>query len=414
MNYCYPKEELTMSAGSAVGHSEAKRLRPMFITGTIETEASGIARIICELANAVDRQGGDVSVYTVNCSGRKHTTAMLDDPDRCVSPPGHWAGRLAWSPALRRQVEKDVKTFDVVHCHSLWMLPNHYACQSARRNDVPIIFTAHGYLEPWALARSRWKKRLVGSLFQDRDLRHAACIHVNTLSEMESIRDYGLRNPVAVIPNGVRLGDRPSTTEDFLAKRTHLKECRIALFLSRLHEKKGLGHLVKAWSLISEDFADWQLVIAGPDDGYQQSLQTEIDRLSLKRVSLTGPLYGEEKLAAQSAAEIFVLPSFSEGFSMAILEAMAAELPVLITPGCNFPEVSDRGAGVIVEPTVEDTVRGLRELCSKAPEDLSEMGRCGRDLVLQKYTWDQVASDFLSLYEWVLGSKTPPEFVHFA
>jgi glycosyltransferase involved in cell wall biosynthesis len=272
----------------------------------------------------------------------------------------------------------------------------------------------HGYLETWALARSRWKKRIVAKLFQDRDLREAACIHVNTESEMHSVRHYGLQNPVAIIPNGVSIDHRPTPKDEFLKRHPALNGRRLCLFLSRLHEKKGLGHLVDAWAQVAPSLPDWHLVIAGPDDGYLDVLRGKMARLQLGRVTITGPLYGTEKRAAQAASELFVLPSYSEGFSMAILEAMAAGLPVMITPGCHFPEVSQRGAGIEVEPTVAGTAEGLRRLCSQPPDVLSAMGKSGRRLVLDAYSWDTVAAKLAQVYEWVVGSDPAPEFVHFA
>jgi poly(glycerol-phosphate) alpha-glucosyltransferase len=330
------------------------------------------------------------------------------------APPGRWCGRLARSPELKRLLARDIRNFDVVHNHSLWMLPTSYAARSARRSGVPVVFTVHGFLEPWALAHSRWKKRLAGWAFQDRDLHRADCIHVNSRSELASIRAYGLRNPVAIIPNGINLGhfdDMPPGTA-FASQFPELRGKRICLFLSRLHEKKGLGHLVEAWSQVARDFGDWQLVIAGPNDGYEPLLRERIAALGVESsVTITGPLYGPQKFAAYSAAEVFVLPSFSEGFSMAILEALAAGLPVLMTPGCNFPEAQAAGAAVMVQPNAEETAAGLRRLISLAPAGLSAMGQQGRQLVKSSYTWNRVADQLLAVYGWLRDRGNRPDCV---
>jgi glycosyltransferase involved in cell wall biosynthesis len=311
-------------------------------------------------------------------------------------------------------MEEIVPHVDLIHNQSLWMLPNHYASRAAFRYQKPTLYTTMGFLEPWAIGHSRWKKRFVGAWFQDNDLRRAACIHVNTRQEIDGIRAYGLRNPIAVLPNGVNLAAYAQMPNRAVFDRTYpsLADKRICFFLGRLHQKKGLAHLVRAWARVSRLFPEWHLLIAGPDDGYEATLRRLIADLKVEpSVTLSGPLYGERKLAALAAASLFVLPSFSEGFSMAVLEAMAARLPVLITPGCNFPEVEKASAGLQVRPNEEDTARGLQELLQASDAEREQMGRNGRALVETKYTWDRVARRMIELYQWLIGGGTPPPCV---
>lgn len=391
-------------------------LKVAFAVGGLYTEGSGVARIVCDLANALRRQGTPVDVYTADCPGRGADGTGLAPGNRLHTAPGRWMGRLAWSPALARVLDGAAGELDVVHNHSLWMLPTHYATRAAGRRGVPVVWTVHGFLEPWALAHSRWKKRLAGWAFQDRDLRSASCLVVNSPSELASVRGYGLRNPVAVIPNGVNLEEFASLPprEDFERRFPEVRGKGVCLFLSRLHEKKGLGHLVEAWSRISREFGEWQLVIAGPDDGYEARLRERIAVLGLERsVTVAGPLYGEWKRAAWSRADAFVLPSYSEGFSMALLEALAAGLPALVTPGCNFPEAARAGAAFEVEPTAGGTADGLRRLLGMRADERQEMGIRGRTLVEAGYTWDAVARRTLAVYEWAHGAGPVPADVVF-
>ena len=387
--------------------------RALFVVGGLHTEGSGVARIVCDLANALARRGTSIDVYTALCSGQQAAGYMLTPPSRLHAARGRWT-RLASSSELKRMLAAAVPSADVVHSHSLWMLPTSYASRAALRNRVPVMFTAHGFLEPWALARSRWKKRIAGICFQNRDLRNAACIHVNSEREARSIRAYGLRNPIAVIPNGVNmkdfehLPDRRAFEQEFPEMR-----CKsICLFLSRLHEKKGLRHLIDAWRRVSVDFSNWHLLIAGPDDGFERRLRESIASFNLSAsVTVAGPLYGNAKLAAYAAADAFVLPSFSEGFSMAVLEAMACKLPVLITPECNFQVATTDGAAVEVSPDVDGTELGLRRLLTMTDGQRQEMGRRGRALVESRYTWERVAAKTLEVYAWLAGGGAPPDTI---
>lgn len=388
--------------------------RPMFVVGDMHSESSGVARIVCSLANALARRGCDVPVYTVKSGGREAAAYLLDHPEQCIAEPGRWTWRLSRSPALKHRLRRDVRDYDVIHSHSVWTLPNHYACLAGRRAKRPFMFTAHGTLEPWAMQRSGWKKRLVWRWFQRRDLRDAACIQVNSRREAEGVRRQGLSNPLPVIPNGVDLAPFADPHEDHLRNRfPELRGRRIALFLSRVHQKKGLDHLIEAWSRLAGAYGDtWRLVIVGPDDGHEAVARRAVAELGVaESVVFVGPLSGDEKAAALEHADLFALPSFSEGFSMAILEAMAARLPVLITPGCNFDAVAEREAGLIVSPDAHDTQRGLRTLMEMTDTERAEMGRRGRAMIERDYTWDRVAEQLAAVYNWLAGGGQRPSSV---
>jgi glycosyltransferase involved in cell wall biosynthesis len=366
-----------------------------------------------DLAAALGRIGAPVTICAAQCAGRQPIGNFFEPPTRWIVAPGQWLGRASWSPKLKPILEREIEKADVVHNHSVWTLPNSYASRIAQRFRRPVVFTPHGSLEPWALRHSWWKKRIAAMAFQDRELRNAACIHVFSQGEAASIRAYGLKNPIAVVPNGVDLAPynkMPRIT--FNAAYPHLADKRICLFLSRLHKKKGLDHLIPAWRQVAAALPEWHLLIAGPDDGYESALRQLIADAGVERsVTIAGPLIGERKIGALAAASLFVLPSFSEGFSMAVLEAMAARLPVLMTPGCNFPEAEKAAAGMQVEPTEDDTARGLRKLLSLSDAERAEMGRKGRALVEREYTWDRVALRMMELYRWLAGGGQAPDCV---
>jgi glycosyltransferase involved in cell wall biosynthesis len=408
-------EQLELSEGRATASVAATgRIRPLFTVGGLYSTANGVAWIMRDLAAALGRIGAPVTVCAADCAGRRSIGHIFEPPTRWVSAPGHWLGGLSWSQKLKPILEHEIARADVVHNHSVWMLPTSYACRVAERLDRPVVFTAHGTLEPWALAHSGWKKRLVGWAFQNRDLERASCIHVNSEAEVEGIRAYGLKQPIAIIPNGVDatfLGPLPGR-ERFEREFPQAAGKRIVLFMGRLHKKKGLELLLRAWPRLAAQFNDWVLVIAGPDNGFEPTARQLIRELDLaSSVILTGNLQGESKRQALGASDVFVLPSFSEGFSMAVLEAMAAGLPVLITPGCNFPQATSAGAALEMEATVEGTEAGLRRLLSLRDAERGKMGRAARTLVATRYTWDRVAEQTMELYSWLTGQEPRPEFV---
>lgn len=387
--------------------------RVAFVVGQILRESSGVARSCGRLSGALVDQGLPVTIFTAASQGPVARN-MLPAQVGCVAARGRWLGGLSHSPQLRVLLERAMPEIDVVHQHSLWMLPNHYASAAAFRFDKPVVYSPRGSLEPWCLRRSWWKKRIADAWFQSRDLRRAACLHALTEQEAAHIRQLGLRNPIAVVPNGVRCNDFDALPDPapFRQQWPSVADKRICLFLSRVHRKKGLSHLVVAWSRVVKQYPDWHLVIAGPDDGAEWETRRAATELGIDGdVTFVGPCYGEQKRRALAASEMFVLPSFSEGFSNAILEAMAAGLPVLISPECHFPEVELTAAGVEAEPTVDATERALRDLLEMRPSERREMGRHGRRLVETEYDWESVAQRMAELYRWLVGGGAPPTFV---
>jgi len=174
---------------------------------------------------------------------------------------------------------------------------------------------------------------------------------------------------------------------------------KVILFLGRLHSKKGLDVLVRAFADIYPTNPGIHLLIVGPDDGYETELKRLIGRMGINcAVTLTGILTGKARLAAMARADIYALPSYSEGFSVGVLEALAAGLPVVISKYCYLPEVVSAGAGLEIEPEVRQVSSALGSLIEN-PERALKMGRAGRDFVRSKYSWDTVATSFVDLYK---------------
>jgi poly(glycerol-phosphate) alpha-glucosyltransferase len=270
-------------------------------------------------------------------------------------------------------------------------------------------------LDPWAVQNSAWKKRLVGALFENRHLANATCLHALCEPEAQAIGAYGLKNPVCIIPNGI---DLPDITKDLDPPwGAKFAEKKILLFLGRIHPKKGLPALLAAWHQLRQagySGAEWTLAIAGWDqDGHEDTLKQFVDVNSLQdSVIFLGPLFGEFKQAALNHADAFILPSYSEGLPMTVLEAWANKLPVLMTPQCNLPEGFASGAALNIQTKTEEIMVGLESLFSMSDTTREKMGESGFELVQSKFTWEKVAEQFYAVYSWMLGGGNPPSCVH--
>jgi glycosyltransferase involved in cell wall biosynthesis len=263
-------------------------------------------------------------------------------------------------------------------------------------------------LDAWALRHKQLKKRVYGALVENRNLRRAACLRALTLSERDDFRRLGLRSPVAVIPNAVEIPDVDAT--QFLQRFPLLNGKRIVLYLGRLHHKKGPALLCQAWSRVRHQFGDAHLVIAGPDfENTQRDLEHLIGDLNLgSSVLLPGLLKGSLAASALKAATVFVLPSFSEGFSRALLEAMGAGVPVIATHACNFPEVAERNCGILIAPEQKALAAALQEMLAASPDQRQTLGHNGQQLVRERYSWPVVGGALAALYGWALGGGQPP------
>ncbi|WP_287395083.1 glycosyltransferase [Mesorhizobium sp.] len=383
------------------------------LTASISRRAGGLFWSVRSLATGTRGAGCEVDVFAVEDPFSQEDAAQWRDVPLAI----HAArGPQAFGFAPGLGVSLDSAGLDVVHTHGLWMYPSVAASQWATRWKKPLVISPRGMLDPWAVRNSSWKKRLAGWLFENRHLRQAACLHALNEAEYEAMRAYGLVNPVAVIPNGV---DLANTGERLAAPKwaADLEDERVMLFLGRLHPKKGIAGLLHAWARVQKDSSPsverWRLVIAGWDQsGHEAELRQLAGKLKLdENVRFVGPQFDAEKAASLTRADAFVLPSFSEGLPMAVLEAWASSLPVLMTQQCNLPEGFAAGAAFEIAPDADSMVDALAAFFDLPQEDRLAMGERGRRLVEERFDWESIAVEMASVYAWILGRAPKPACV---
>ncbi len=341
---------------------------------------------------------------------------LSDDTKQCAEAgvklrtyPPLWRHSIWYSPALSRGVRDAAQFADLIHVRSLWLHPSWAGAAWARRLGKPLVISPRGTLMPGALRRSRLRKAAAW-FFRDRhSLGHAACLHACTVAELQAIRALGIQCPVAVIPNGVDIPDLPPAGP-FLERHPELVGRRLALFLARVHPAKGVLDLIDAWARLATKQTEWHLVIAGPvETGFGPKLHRRVRAHSLvDRVSLVGPVYGMEKLAAYSAASLYVLPTYSENYGIGVAEALSAGLPVVTTHGAPWPEIEEVGCGWRSPVGPEHLTSDLASAMRTGQVELREMGGRGRDFVAAKHGWDEIGRQTCALYKWLLGGGPPP------
>lgn len=311
---------------------------------------------------------------------------------------------FGYASGLASAVEKS--NADILHIHSIWMYPSVVASRWAW-GTRPYVVSPHGLLKPLALRNSRWKKRVAALLYENEHLRNAACLHALNTAEAESFREYGLKNPICVIPNGTIVRN------DLVRKQP--SQPRSLLYLGRIHPLKGLRNLIKAWSAVRNDaaVAGWRLTIAGWDQSHHRAeLEQLSDRLRVRSsVDFPGPQFDAEKDRCLAAASAFVLPSESEGLPVSVLEAWSWRLPVLMTHQCNLPEGETAGAAVMMDADGDSIAAALRRLFSMTDQSRDAMGHNGQRLVEERYQWQQIGRTMTQVYDWILGHGPAPDCV---
>lgn len=296
----------------------------------------------------------------------------------------------------------------IVHVNGCWRPLVHRVHVAARQGRIPVVLSPHGTLEPWAIRHKRLKKLVAWHLYQRRDVNAAAVLHATAELERESLVSIGAASPIAVIANPVEI---PAASELPFRPPVSGRRRRV-LFLSRVHEKKGIELLLEAWSRTRP--RGWELVIAGSGEpGYCARLEEQVRRLGLgDEVSFVGHLEGSAKWAQYRASELFVLPSRSENFGLVVAEALAAETPVIATEAAPWRAVAELGCGWSVPVSVEGIAAALEQALALTDAERAEMGAKGRRFVAESFSVAAVASATGDLYRWVLGELAePPGFV---
>lgn len=354
---------------------QSEQLKVAHILPTLDKKFGGPVSVATEIIHELERQGIHATIYPFS-----------DTPSR-----------------LRNvlDIRKIVENADIVHIHCLWNLNSTAAGFWARKMKKPYVLTPHGMLDTWALRQSTVKKAIFAKLFENRNLRGASKVqflndeeHVEAQSFIPNLQSF-------ILPNGVNFEryDAPFDPQGRDADLPQLEGKTVALFLGRVHPKKGFDILLPSFAEALKSSPSLHLVIAGPKQAEYESALIELSKSLgiLNNITFFGFVQGNQKLALLKRADFFVLPSHQEGDSVAVKEALYCGLPVLITPACHFPEVQRNRAGAVVppnNPAWTDAIVAIAESEVKR----KKMGVQGRDLIREKYGWQAIVSHLAEIY----------------
>jgi glycosyltransferase involved in cell wall biosynthesis len=389
--------------------ARAQSLRAIHVIAGLEAEHGGPSYSVPRLCEAVALAGAKTTLLSVAAAGAPASSLSDGNYDQRRYPWDHahipGLKGLRISSGLANELRRMAPDTDVIHNHGLWLMPNISTAREAARARKPLVVSPRGMLSPEALAFSRLKKRAFWQVLQGRALRGAACLHATSESEFEEIRKFGLRNPVAVIPNGIDLPEPGPTNADPAG--------RMVLSLGRIHPKKGIDRLLHAWAIIERTFPEWRLRIVGPSEGgYSAGLASLAANLGLRRLTIEGPIYGHERLAAYREADLFVLPTLNENFGLSVAECLAAGTPVISTVGAPWSGLKIERCGWWIEQGIEPLAAALTSAMAMPRAALKAMGANGRSWMERDFSWNHVGKEILTLYRWLKERGPPPPTLH--
>lgn len=382
-------------------------MKVLQVVPSIAAESSGPSYSVPAFCSGLQKAGCDTSLHVLEpVPNRSFDFCVVGY--KCQPFP---CSRLGRSSAMLKGLRRECKTADVIHNSSLWMFPNVYCDWARRETSCKLVMQPRGTLSKWALSNSKWAKRVFGYLFQYAALRHTDMWVATAESEFEEIRALGYRQPVCILPNGIDLPEERliSSFKDSMPKRRRM------YFLSRIHPKKNVDLLLRAWARLEDRFSEWDLSIVGPDKGnsYADEMKNLAGTLGCRRVTFEGELKGEAKLKFVAQSECIVLPTHSENFGMVIAEALSCGTSAICSYGAPWEGLNTEKCGWWVPTTVDDFELAMSAAMSMSREDLLAMGKRGRKWMQRDFSWESIGVKMKAAYEWLLdpGHVEKPEWV---
>lgn len=361
-------------------------MKILHIVPSLEERHGGPSKSVRALANAQANLGEQVELLATFETGQATPAAATDAAQIRAFPrvSPRWLSR---SPGMRDYLRGT--SFDVVHNHALWLLPLHYAHETAHRGDVPLVISPRGMMSGWAYRHRLWRKRLAQFFVHPAAFPAAAGWHATSPEEADDIRALGFRQPVCESPNGV---DSPTGADLAAARAAWHGICPatqsrpVALFYSRFHRKKRLRELIDLW--LSAPRGDWLLLIVGVAEDYTAA-QLAAGVAAAGATDRIAVFDGANRPPPYAVASLFVLPSHSENFGLVIAEALAAGVPALVTDTTPWSGLVSQGCGWCGAWT--DYGAALTAALATPAEELAAMGRRGREWAARDYSWARAA-----------------------
>lgn len=383
-------------------------------SGTFEANSGGVATCIYEMLLSLKQIGIQGELFSYEPKENAKLVGTEIDTHYTKRPIRAWWNKLLYSPDYKRDLE-DIGRADVYHVNGIWLYDTYAMIDVAKKMHTPYVVMPHGMLYPQDIRKSNF---VIKEFFLHarllKDLNNAACVLATCDDEMKHCRNLGVRAPIAIIPNSIRMPRVP--------EKIFQSNCRVIGYIGRISRRKNVEGIIYAWNYVKNKstteenkkcFDDSKLVIIGDgDEEYMTFLKREVQRLNLKNVEFTGFLSGKRRDEAMLGVDVFCMPSEFENFGMVIAESLARGIPCIATKGAPWKDLETENCGWWVEYSQEEINKAVEAAFLSSRDQLERMGKNGKSLVKKKYTLDVTARQFEHLYRWICKKAEKPEFVY--
>lgn len=381
-------------------------MKILFVIEFFSPKFGGSVTVPYELSKELVKRNHDVTIITTDFGFDSNYSDTIQAEGVHVIPFHSLAnlGLFLYSPSMKIWLEKNLKEFDIIHMQNYRSYQNAIVKNYAQKFNIPYIIQAHGSVLP------SFKKQLLKHCFDivwgKKILSNAKKVIASTEGEVNEYKFMGIpRDKIIIIPNGIDLTQYTSLPSKgtFKSKYGIAKEEKIVLFLGRIHKIKGIDLLLEAFSNINKEMSNVTLVIVGPDGGFAKDLQKKVEQLNIgNKVLLTGLVSIQDKLSAYIDADVYVLPSVYECFSITVVEAWACGTPVILTETCAISNIAQQ-AGIVVKRNPIDLAAAIKRLIF---DDALREKICvnGKLLVNNEFNIETVVTNIEGCYRQVIGN----------
>ena len=388
-------------------------LKVLHVIPSVSSTRGGPSKAVIEMVSALQNIGIEAEIATTNDDSNNILNVPLNVKTQYKGVPVTFFQRFspsinvirefAYSNNFRKWLKKNIHNYDVIHIHAIFSFCSSYAMTLARKKRIPYIVRPIGQLEDWSLSQSKFRKQLYLNLVEKSNLENANAMHFTAQSEQQQALTFLPKLHAHIIPLGIQFSKKVENAKQKMLTRWSLKnDMMTLLFLSRLHHKKGLELLLNSLSKIKHK--PFQLIIAGDGNkSYKQSLEGLINSYQLNtNCHFVGFVKDVEKEILLQGCDFFVLPSYSENFGIAVLEAMAASTPVIISDAVALAsDVKENQLGFVCRPNEESLYKTLRQALD-SNDAINEMGQAAQQFARQNYSWKQQAEKLNTLYKSII------------
>jgi glycosyltransferase involved in cell wall biosynthesis len=386
-------------------------LKIIHIVENLDDSYGGPAKSVPYLVKYLSELGVRNEICSINCT-KSNYNSVIDKYNldwKSFKIVGF--DKLKISLELKNYVNNRLKEDGniILHTHNIWNYIQILAFQLSKEYNVPHVVSIRGALYDWCINQGKIRKYFAWELYQRKILNSSNCLHATNIGEFKAIRKLGIKSDIEIIENGVNL-DEFDNLPDKISSKKKLglpNNKKYILFLSRIHPKKGLIYLIKAWSVLEKQNPNWILLIVGPvgDQLYMTKIEKWIHKHNMSsRIIFYGILNGDKRLLAYVACEFFVLPSYSENFGICVAEALAAKRPVITTWGTPWREIRQYKAGWWIKLGEAEITKTLNIALNNTDEELQNKGLRGYELI-KNYRWENKAQKMKQLYDYISRAK---------